>query len=372
MNSVLIVEDDKAVRNNTEIFLKAEGFNVFTASNGLEALKITKNFVPDVIIADIIMPYVDGIELYKKIQHQHLNNFISFIFLTAKCDLPSIREGLNTGADDYITKPFEFKDLLISIQKCLAKKQRYNTIINDLKNTITMNIPHELRTPLSTIIGYTGYLENSLPGLTYEEIAAGIGAIGKAGRRLQSRIEKFLFFASVENDIHSKLFLNNYISSPFNISETFLHNLLDSLTVHYERPGDLSLDIDDACLQINKEHLSFIVKELADNAFKFSSRNSLVCVKGKTAESAYIITVQDSGRGMNRDEISLISSYKQFQRDYYQQTGLGLGLYLVKRIIELHEGKIKFASIPGKSTRIDITLKTKKQKRSKLCSGSTI
>ena len=117
MDTILIVEDDKAVRNNTEIFLKTEGFGVLTAANGLEALQIIDKSIPDLIISDIVMPYVDGIELYRRIQNQYINNFISFIFLTAKCDLASIREGLNLGVDDYITKPFDFRDLLTSIQK---------------------------------------------------------------------------------------------------------------------------------------------------------------------------------------------------------------------------------------------------------------
>lgn len=358
MDTILIVEDDVAVRNNTEIFLKSEGYTVLTAENGLEALKIIEKTVPDLIVSDIVMPYVDGIELYKKVENEYGYNFLPFIFLSAKSDLPSIREGLNLGADDYITKPFEFSDLSISLKNRLSKKKYYNSLIEDLKNTITKNIPYELRTPLSTILSYSGYIGSEIKNLSLDEIEAGVTAINKAGKRLYHRIEKFLFYESIETDIYSKLF-NNYASDTYYISSTDLLNKLNGVLNEYERTGDIEIDAENACLCITEEHFSFMMIELLDNALKFSSKGSPVSIKGKTNGNKYTITVLDNGRGMSPEEISLISAYKQFNKNLLQQTGLGLGLHLIKRTVDLHKGEMQIESNPGEMTRVEIILNKK-------------
>lgn len=124
MKNILILEDDENVRVPLEDLLSAEGFNVLTAPDGKQGLAIAKKEDPDLIVSDIMMPEMNGHEVFEALQADPLTAIIPFIFLTAKTDPSDIREGLGLGADDYITKPFEPEDLVQSIRTRLEKYQR--------------------------------------------------------------------------------------------------------------------------------------------------------------------------------------------------------------------------------------------------------
>ena len=123
MNNILIIEDDVNIRNNVVEILEINGYKPKAASDGLDALAILKNYHPDLIISDILMPNLTGLELKEKLESCDIFKKIPFIFLSAKADLQDIREGMNLGADDYLTKPFKLADLLKTIKIRLSKQQ---------------------------------------------------------------------------------------------------------------------------------------------------------------------------------------------------------------------------------------------------------
>ena len=114
---VLIVEDNVDLLFNLDLILKSNNYRTIMAKNGIDALKKLENsnFNPDIIISDILMPKMNGYEFFKKISNDSRWNRIPFIFLTARATPKDIRLGKLLGADDYIIKPFEEKDLLASI-----------------------------------------------------------------------------------------------------------------------------------------------------------------------------------------------------------------------------------------------------------------
>ena len=122
--TILIVEDEENLRNSLGELLAYNKYNVWMAENGVKALELLKlGKFPDIIISDIIMPEMDGIALCKNLQNDERLKFIPFIFLSAKVDLDDIRTGMNIGADDYITKPVRYTDLIHAINVRLQKKQ---------------------------------------------------------------------------------------------------------------------------------------------------------------------------------------------------------------------------------------------------------
>lgn len=123
MNNILIIEDDVNIRNNVVEILELNGYKPKAASDGLDALAILKDYHPDLIISDILMPHLTGFELKEKLECCDVLKKIPFIFLSAKADLQDIREGMNLGADDYLTKPFKLADLLKTIKIRLSKQQ---------------------------------------------------------------------------------------------------------------------------------------------------------------------------------------------------------------------------------------------------------
>ena len=121
MKTVLLIEDDSTLRENTAELLGLEHYKVITAPNGMVGLEMAKKEVPDIIVCDIMMPKLDGYGVLEGLSKHKKTRFIPFIFLSAKTERQDVRKGMNLGADDYITKPFEESELLTAIESRLAK-----------------------------------------------------------------------------------------------------------------------------------------------------------------------------------------------------------------------------------------------------------
>jgi DNA-binding response OmpR family regulator len=120
---ILIVEDDNSIRENTAELLELEGYSASTASNGKKGLEKIRLHPPDLILCDLRMPEMDGFTLLKTLGEQSDLSRIPFIFFSAKSEKLEIKEGMEAGADGYLTKPFELEDLLATVEKCLKNKK---------------------------------------------------------------------------------------------------------------------------------------------------------------------------------------------------------------------------------------------------------
>jgi CRP-like cAMP-binding protein/FixJ family two-component response regulator len=121
MKTVLIIEDDQALRENTAEILELSHYKVITASNGLIGVAMAKKHVPDIILCDIMMPKLDGYQVLNKLSNYRRTQYIPFVFLSVKGQVQDIRKGMNLGADDYIIKPYTEDDLLNVIERRIAK-----------------------------------------------------------------------------------------------------------------------------------------------------------------------------------------------------------------------------------------------------------
>ncbi len=156
MKKILIIEDDTILRDNTAELLELAGYGVLTAANGKKGILTAKEQLPDIIICDIMMPELDGYGVLENLSQDEVTKQIPFIFLSAKTERKDIRKGMELGADDYLTKPFEESELVGAIESRLArisilneaagKKNKENEsseyglrTIHDLKNFIDDN-----------------------------------------------------------------------------------------------------------------------------------------------------------------------------------------------------------------------------------------
>ena len=144
MKKILLIEDNKDVRENTAEILKLAKYNVITAKNGKEGVEMAQKNKPDLIICDIMMPVLDGHGVLHMLSKNEDTSSIPFIFLTAKAERGDIRKGMEMGADDYLTKPFDDVELLNAIESRLKKNdilkkefskdiQGINDFINEAK-----------------------------------------------------------------------------------------------------------------------------------------------------------------------------------------------------------------------------------------------
>ncbi len=128
---ILLIEDDQTVRETTEEILELSGYEVYTAKNGKEGVDKAKKLTPNLIVCDVMMPEMDGYQVLENLAKDENTFEIPFIFLSAKTDHKDIRKGMDLGADDYLTKPFEEEDLISAIESRIAKM----AIIQQKRNT---------------------------------------------------------------------------------------------------------------------------------------------------------------------------------------------------------------------------------------------
>lgn len=121
--NILLIEDEHHVRQLVSRLLTKHGFEVRTAKDGLDGLRALEDFKPDLIIADVMMPNLDGLTFTKALKNRRETRAIPVIFLTAKSDPLSMIEGINVGAKFYITKPFQIEDVLSKVKKVLVERQ---------------------------------------------------------------------------------------------------------------------------------------------------------------------------------------------------------------------------------------------------------
>src|SRR5690606_28276259 len=133
MKRVLLIEDDTVLRENTSELLELSGYEVTTAPNGNAGVETAKKVLPDIIVCDIMMPELDGYGVLESLSKNESTKHIPFIFLSAKTERKDVRKGMDLGADDYITKPFEEEELINAIESRLAKA----AILKEQKNTET-------------------------------------------------------------------------------------------------------------------------------------------------------------------------------------------------------------------------------------------
>ncbi len=359
MARIIVIDDDPDVLETVARVLNADHHDITTAANGAQGIQLIKSRPLDLIICDIGMPIVDGYAVFQAIKNDVKTNGIPFVFITARGARSDQRKGMELGADDYLIKPFSAKELLSCVRTQIVKHHliadRYESTLKMVRKNIIYALPHELRTPLSQIIGYAGLLEmesDPLLAVTAKEYGK---RIIKAGERLEHLIENYLVYAQIEivaSSLDEMEKLRNHIVRD---AGPFIEIAITERAEHHNRAKDVQAQIATSALRISESDLTKIIGELVDNAFKFSPSGSRVIIDSAKTDDSYQINICDKGRGMSDSQIAMLDAYMQFDRAFYEQQGVGLGFIIAKRLIELHGGKIKLDSQTDVGTTVHIT-----------------
>lgn len=359
MSKILIIEDNKNLREIIGDLFELKGHQIFRASDGASGVIRAIENKPDLIICDIMMPKMDGYEVFLNIREIKYLAHVPFIFLTAKDKRTDIREGLNLGIDDYITKPFDNEELIQIVETRLQKSSRIKEEIyrkyNELKNnTINNTSPHEYNTPLAGVIGSAELLLEFGKEFTNEELKELYESIYISAIRLKNTINNNVLFNVLINIESNEEAMNLYANGFTKNTKKVIEDTIEQLEEIYPSWSKFEYKIQESSLTICQNNLGKILKELIENAMKFSNKGSKIDIRGFKQHNKYRIIIKDLGRGMSEDEISNIGPFVQFQREKYEQQGLGLGLYIAKKLTEINEGEIKITSEADKGTTVEL------------------
>lgn len=362
MAKILIIEDSDDLRADIIEMLLLEGFTMLEARDGLEGVDVALSQLPDVIICDVMMPYMDGFEVLEKLRAHPLTQTIPFVFLTSRAEHDSQRFAMRQGADDYLAKPFNAKELIDVIRAQLKKASDIRAAtdkqMEDLRLNIISAMPHELRTPLNAILGFSEVMMMEADTLSPAKVKEWAQFIHNAGMRLLRMTENYLVYARVSialNDPEERAaFRRELTDRPHDVLMEQVgiiadrHNRRDDLIIRLE-PVESAL-----CAYT---HFVKIIDELVDNACKFSEPGKQITVRTAVEPPYYVLYVEDQGRGISPEHLPQIGAYMQFDRWFYEQQGTGLGLGIVVQIVRLHEGVFDIASTPGKGTQVKVGLR---------------
>jgi two-component system sensor histidine kinase/response regulator len=351
MKRILVIDDEDQFRQTICNMLRQSGYSVLEAENGEKGVAIAQTQPVDLVISDITMGKLDGFGVMEQLRADRATNTIPFIFMTGLSDRDVMRKGMSLGADDFLTKPFSGLELLSAVEARLAKRSELmdnaEQKLSQLRSSISLALPHELRTPLSSILGFAEILGDESCGLPATDVARFGKLIYHAGERLQRLLENFMIYAQIEvlgSDAEKTKILRQTQTS--NVAE-ILKNLSQAKATSYRRSSDVTLELCDSPVAISSGYLTKICEELLDNAFKFSPAGTEVKVTTSSTRESFNIAITDRGRGMTQQQVQNMGAYVQFGRRFHEQQGAGLGLIIAKRLVEIHGGTIDFVATPG-------------------------
>ena len=359
MTKILVIDDEETQRLLTVAVLKANGFETVAATNGGEGIELARTTLPDLIISDIRMELVNGYQFLEAVRKDSVTATIPFILMTSNADIPGMREGMKLGADDYLPKPFSPPELIAAVNARLGKHrlmvQKAEMKLQELRARMSTAIPHELRTPLNGILGFADIMRKDAENLQPQEIAKMSERIYRNGKRLLRLVENYLMYTQIGSktlDEHQKELLAG--------SHTEVRNTIEEITkekaLENGRPADLTLQITADSVAVSPQYFAKIIEELVDNAFRYSSKGTPVYVSTVAEEKALLVIIIDKGRGMTAEQVRNIGAYVQFDRTVYEQQGSGLGLTVVRRLVELHGGTLSIQSDHGQGTTATVRL----------------
>ena len=379
-STILIVDDNP---KNLEVLgklLQVEKYKIEFAINGKAALEWLELRQFDLVLLDINMPGMNGFEVCKKIRCNPRLDNVPVIFLSAEIERESILKGFELGAQDYITKPFDSRELIMRVKthlllkKSIEELEVLNTSLEEkvkertlqlneakeraeasdrLKTAFMNNISHEVRTPLNGILGFASVIVQ--PGITDKEKMTFLEILENSSERLLNTITEYM-------DISLIVSGNQHV----NKEPCFVTHILKTVFDKFKLPSAkksiaLTLDIPHELegIQIHSDEtlLLKIVNNLMDNALKFTKEGGII-IGFTLIENKVEFFIKDTGIGISKEAHQLIYDY--FMQENISNSrsydGSGLGLSISRGFVKLLGGEIWFESEKGKGSTFYFTI----------------
>ncbi len=351
--SILVIDDEPDNFEVVETLLVPENYQIYYASNGVEALAALDTFNPDLILLDVLMPGMDGLEVCKRLKLMRKWRSVPIIMLTALSGTTAIADCLDAGADDFIRKPVNGIELRARVKAMLRIKKQFDRIesltklqqnkitgletnLSELGIDLAVGFANELGEPLTNISARLNDLSQKLDSVNGNELLDLVKSAQKSTLDLERLNNKFWIYLELaleknQFDNHEACNIKIIIEKIAIVQAQYLNTC-----------GNLKLDLESANIAVTGQHCEWIIKELLDEACQSTDTDSIVNIHGKAIDRSFHL------------EISHRSSHELVNIPDQELT---LSFKIVKKIVDIYDGVFSL------STAIDLDAPTENSYR---------
>ena len=337
MKNILVIDDDYIYRTSLRELLKTNDYSVKTAENGQKGLLFAEQEHPDLILCDVQMPGMNGHEVLAALRGNSSLYNTPFIFLTSMTDLSDLREGMNLGADDYITKPCSADNLFQAIETRFKKledsKKEWNEKLNIAKKAEDSLTSGTLSVPLKSVIDKSEFLLNHFESYSKKDIMTYVTEIRDSANIINRKVRNLLLYQSFLNEKNDNSVVKQLGYGKSHIKKSLFQEVIYQTARHHGREKDVFIThFEDSILQIPLQSLRIVLEEVLDNAFKFSHKGRLVRISGNRVDDNYILEVVNQP---NEKPMQISGSNSR------SKSTDGMGLYIVEKILSFYKCSLK-------------------------------
>jgi len=350
---ILVVDDHQTNIDIVKSFLEFEGYDVMEAHDGEEALAKAEAAPPDLVLLDILMPRLDGYETCRILKSRDSTRFVPVIMLTALQDSQDKVKGLDAGADDFVSKPFQAVELLARVRSLLKAKRLHDELdlslerlrqqneelirLEQLREGLTELIVHDMNNPLTNVIGNLDLIGRMPPALS--DMQQESVEFARAGaKRLMRMVRNLLEIGQLEEGtlgVHREAVE----------VDALVREIVESLKLPTIRPGlEVDIQMEPATLMFDRSHFERVISNLLDSALKYARSDDTILISGQADQAAneYTLRLVENGP-------AIPTAYREVVFDKFHQVkarkagvprGLALGLAYCRLAMDAHGGRI--------------------------------
>jgi len=347
--SILIVDDEDVIRDLCVKVLR--GYRTLQASDGEEALQLLSREEVDVVLTDVMMPQMNGLDLLRAIKERTPDQAV--IVMTGYADKEVVLKALKADADDFISKPINLLQLKTTIDKVLEKKALKEELfrfkrMDRLKTDFLGLVSHKLKTPTTAISLFIQNLTTGIGDPTDPDFQKTLALILEESHYLNYLIQDLLYY--------SEILLQE---GPLRLASVNLGEVTMAVVSALKKDfANKGVGLESALLQplpkmeLDRQRITFALRALLENALKFTPAGGTVSLSAEIEAASVRLMISDTGPGIAKEELPRVFE-KFYQIDPArtgQVRGFGLGLYYARQFVQSHGGNILLASTPGQGT----------------------
>jgi two-component system, sensor histidine kinase and response regulator len=365
--SVLIVDDEPDNFDVIEALLPSETYQLHYANSGKDAIASLDKFDPDLILLDVMMPDLDGIEVCKQIKLMSKWHAVPIIMVTALSGKEDLARCLAAGADDFINKPVHSLELLARVNSMLRIKRQHDRIksfsklqrnnihtlsnnLNEIRLDLAVGFPNEFNSPLIAISDNIEYLKQNIKQLSLPETLQLLDSSDRSVIQLHTLTQKFWFYL--------KLIADTPTPSKEDRSEpnSIVKQILASKYAGMSMPSNLSCEIESTSLAVNIDLAEWLFTELLDYVLDRYQANTYLKINGQAIDNSFHFSLSSLNEKDPSTSNSEISNLIQFNSTPDENSELPIGLKIVKKIVEIYDGVLLISGIDRDEISIYVNL----------------